>query len=118
MTGLEDLRLHDPAVDEAAVRAYRLDRVRTLLREAELPAIVILDAVNLRYATGSRNMQVWTLHNFCRYAFVPAEGAVVFFDLPSAAHLNAGLDTIDEVRPSLAWDYMMVGPRGEEMARR
>ena len=118
MTSLDDLRLHDPAIDEAAVRHDRLARVRRQLRRAGLPAIVIVDSINLRYATGSRNMQVWTLHNFCRYAFVPAEGPVVLFDLPSAAHLNRGLETIDEVRPSLAWDYMMVGPRGEEMARR
>ena len=35
---------------------------------------------NIRYATGSRNMAVWTLHNAARYAFVPVEGPVVLFD--------------------------------------
>jgi Xaa-Pro aminopeptidase len=107
----------DP-IDERGIRAARLARLRRHMAEAELPAIVLVDSVNLRFATGSRNMQVWTLHNFCRFAFVAAEGPLVFFDLPSSSHLNAGLETIDEVRPSLASDFMMVGPRGEEMARR
>ncbi len=105
-------------IDEAAVRAYRLARVRALLAAEDLAAVVILDPVNLRYATGSRNMQVWTMHNLCRYAFVAAEGPLVLFELPSAAHLSRSLETIDEIRPSLAFDFMMVGPRLEEMARR
>jgi Xaa-Pro aminopeptidase len=80
--------------------------------------LVVIDPINLRYATGSRNMQVWTMHNVCRYAFVATEGPVVLFDLPSSMHLSADLETIDERRPSLAWDYMAVGPRAEEMAGR
>jgi Xaa-Pro aminopeptidase len=105
-------------IDEAAIRAYRLDRLRRLMGEAGLAGLVIFDPVNLRYATGSRNMQVWTMHNLCRYAFVAASGPVVLFDLSSAAQLNRGLETIDEIRPSWAFDYMMVGPRGAELAGR
>ena len=105
-------------LDQRAIRAYRLERVRRLAGEAGLAAVLITDPVNLRYATGTRNMQVWTLHNLCRYALVPAEGPVVIWELPSSAHLSRGLETLDEIRPSLAWDYMAVGPRGQEMARR
>lgn len=111
--------LNDPApINETAIRAYRLARVRAELAKRDLAGIVLWDPINLRYATGSRNMQVWTLHNFCRYAFIPAEGPVVFFDLGSSKHLNDGLETIDEIRPGLSMDYMIVGPRGEEMASR
>ena len=105
-------------IDEAAIRLDRLGRVRAELAAQNLAGIVIFDPVNLRYATGGRNMQVWTMHNLCRYAFVPAVGPVVLFELPSAAHLAGALETVDEVRPSLAFDYMMVGPRGPEMAGR
>jgi len=115
MTSLFDRT--DP-IDEAAIRAARLARLKRGLVEADLPALVLADPVNLRFATGSRNMQVWTMHNVCRFAFVAAEGPLILFDLPSSSHLNAGLETIDELRPSLASDFMMVGPRGEEMARR
>src|SRR5258706_12797104 len=106
------------APDEASIRRYRLSRVRRLLAAAGLAGIVILDPVNLRYATGSRNMQVWTMHNACRYVFVATAGPVVLFDLPSSMHLSRQLETIDERRPSLAWDYMAVGTRGSEMAGR
>ncbi len=105
-------------VDAKALRAYRLQRLRRLTGEAGLAAVLVTDPVNLRYATGTRNMQVWTLHNLCRYALVPAEGPVVIWELPSSAHLSRGLETLDEIRPSLAWDYMSVGPRGPEMAAR
>ena len=118
MTSKPAFLLDDSPIDEAAIRLDRLARVRAELVARDLPGIVIFDPVNLRYATSSRNMQVWTMHNVCRYAFVPAEGPVVFFELPSSAHLAAALETVDEVRPSLAFDYMMVGPRGAEMARR
>ncbi len=114
----EALLARPDGIDEKAIRAYRLARVRKLLAEADICAVVIVDPVNLRYATGSRNMQVWTMHNVCRYAFVAAEGPLVLFDLPSSSHLARGLETVDEIRPSLAFDYMMVGPRNEEMARR
>ncbi len=111
--------LEEPGpIDRAAIRRYRLARVRAQMAQAELAALLLIDPVNLRYATGSRNMQVWTLHNVCRYALIALEGPVVLYDLPSSAHLARGLETIDEVRPSLAWDYMAVGPRGEEMAGR
>jgi Xaa-Pro aminopeptidase len=105
-------------IDEKAIRTFRVARLRAELVRHDLAGIVIVGPVNLRYATGSRNMQVWTMHNPCRYAFVASEGPVVMFDLPSSMHLASHLETIDERRPSLAWDFMMVGQRGEEMAGR
>jgi Xaa-Pro aminopeptidase len=108
----------DAPGEERAIRAWRLARLRQEMRAAGLPVLLLTDPINLRYATGSRNMQVWTLHNLCRYALVAAEGPLVLYELPSSAHLSRGLETIDEIRPSLAWDYMAVGPRGPEMAGR
>lgn len=111
--------LADPAaIDEAAIRAYRLNRVRAALAARDLAGIVLWDPINIRYATGARNMQVWTMHALCRYALIPASGPVVLFELGSSRHLNAGLETIDEIRPALSFDYMIVGPRGAEFANR
>ena len=70
----------------------------------------------LRYATGSRNMQVWTMHNFVRYAFVAANGPCVLFDLATSKHLAAGLETIDEIRPAWSADYVIVAERADEIA--
>jgi Xaa-Pro aminopeptidase len=104
------------AIDEVAIRRYRLDRVREQLRRRDLAGVILFDPVNIRYATGSRNMQVWTMHNFGRYAYVATDGPVTLFEFGSARHLAKDLETIDEIRPAWAWDYMMVGERAEEMA--
>lgn len=106
------------AIDEVAIRRYRLDRVRSELAARDLTAIVLWDPINLRYATGTRNMQVWTMHAYCRYAFIPVAGPVTLFELGSSMHLAKGIETVDEIRPGLSFDYMIVGPRGQEMARR
>ena len=49
--------------DMRRLRAYRLGRAREKLREADLAGIVLFDPANVRYASGTRNMPVWTLHN-------------------------------------------------------
>jgi Xaa-Pro dipeptidase len=100
------------------LQEYRLERIRAELIAQQIDAVVLFDPINIRYATGSRNMQVWTMHNYCRYVYLSATGQVVLFELPSSSHLAKALHGIDEIRPSLAWDYMMVGNRGEEMALR
>ncbi len=107
-----------PDVDMAALRAYRLGRVRQELRRHDYAGIVLYDPINIRYATDSRNMAVWTLHNAVRYAFVPTEGPVSLFDFHNCAHLSAGLETIDEVRPAVDWFYFGAGNRIAERARR
>lgn len=63
-----------------ALRHYRLERVRKELKKADVAGIVLYDPVNIRYATGSRNMAVWTAHNAARYAFVSTDGPVIPFE--------------------------------------
>ncbi len=104
------------AAAERDIQDWRLAQIRRRLAEADCAAIVLFDPVNIRYATGTRNMQVWTMHNVCRYAVVFASGAPVLFELPSCFHLAAG--RVDDVRPSLTTDFMAVGERQHEMGRR
>ena len=106
------------AIDEAAIRAYRAGRIRGELRRQDHEAVLVTDPVNLRYATGTRNMQVWTMHNLCRYAIVFASGPVVLFDLATGRHLSAGLENVSDVRTSITFDYMLVGHNAERMAKR
>ncbi|QAS54652.1 peptidase M24 [Halobacillus litoralis] len=91
------------------MRQYRLSRVREQLKRLGYGGIVIFDPVNLRYATGSRNMQVFMLRNPGRYAFIPTEGPVTLFDFPNCEHLSEGLETIDEVRPAITLSYVASG---------
>ena len=108
-----------PIVDsetQAGIQAHRVERICLRLQAADCAAIVLFDPVNIRYATGTRNMQVWTMHNICRYTVVFANGETVLFELGSSAHL-ARAPGVD-IRPSLTTDFMAVGNRGPEMARR
>ena len=112
----EQPRIDD--IDEAAVRAYRAERIRGELHRQNHEAVLVVDPVNLRYATGTRNMQVWTMHNLCRYALVFAHGPTVLFDLATGRHLSAGLESVSEVRTSISFDYMLTGYHAEQMAQR
>jgi Xaa-Pro dipeptidase len=101
---------------QALIQDYRLTQIQRRLQESDCAAVVLFDPVNIRYATGTRNMQVWTLHNICRYAVIFESGEVVLFDLSSSAHLSESL--VDDIRPALTTDFMAVGHRAEEMGRR
>jgi len=102
----------DPEPGEATiarVRATRLARVREQLAAHDVGACVLFDPTHLRYACGSRNMQVYSARNPARYLFVPATGPVVLFEWEGCEHLSAGLGTVDEVRPATAISYYFHG---------
>jgi len=102
--------------DLQAARAYRLQRVRDFLAKYDYAAILLYDPVNIRYATDSSNMQVWTGHNAARYAMVFANGPVILWEFHNCDHLSAHLNAIDEVRTSINWAYFGAGPRVQEKA--
>ena len=97
------------AVDMARLRAYRKGRVVRGLAERGLAGIVLFNPVNIRYACDARNMQVYGLHNPCRYLFVGADGHASLFEFRNCEHLSAHLETIDAVRPARAWYHMASG---------
>ena len=99
------LRDHERQIDMVRLRAYRLGRLQAELRRRDYAAAVLYDPINIRYATGSRNMAVWTAHNAARYCFVPAEGKAVLFDFHNCEHLSTGLETIGEVRRARGWYF-------------
>jgi Xaa-Pro aminopeptidase len=104
--------------DRARMRRYRLARLRAQLLRQDYAACVLFDPINIRYATDSRNMAVWCLHNPARYCFVPVEGPVIVFEFHGCVHLSADIETIDEVRPATSWFFFGSGPRIAEHARR
>ena len=85
-------------IDMKRLRAYRLGRVQAGLKAKGYGAAVLYDPINIRYACGSTNMQVWVLHNASRYAFVPAEGLVTLFEFHNCEFLSKGLETIGHTR--------------------
>jgi len=80
-------------------------------------ALVLVDPVNIRYATGSRNMQVFMARNPARYIFLPLAGPVILFEFEGCFHLAEQLETIDEIRPVVTVSYAASGPRVYERAQ-
>lgn len=104
-------------IDQDKLVRYRLDRLRAELRRNDYAAGYFMDPMNVRYATGTRNMAVWTLHAPARAAFVPVEGPVVLFEFTTSKHLTAGSPVVSEMRPCTPWFYFLAGSRVEEKAK-
>jgi Xaa-Pro aminopeptidase len=107
-TGRDALPPEDP-IDMAALRRYRLRRVRDEMAQRSIDACVLVDPVSIRYACGARNMQVFHLRNPARSLVVPLEGPVVLFEFTGCMHLAEGLETVDEIRPSVTASYVAAG---------
>lgn len=111
-----DLAARMAEIDQVALRGWRLERLRAELRKRDYAGALLSDPMNIRYATGTRNMAVWTMHAPGRYAFVATDGPVVLFDFSATKFLNDGFETIDELRTSTPWFFFLAGSRVEEKA--
>src|SRR4030095_10861565 len=78
---------HESQPDMKRLRAYRLARVQAELKKHDYAGGFFCDPFNVRYATGTRNMAVWTSHVPARYCFVPAQGKTILFEFRSSQHL-------------------------------
>ena len=103
--------------DLAAMRRYRLDRVVDQLHRMDYDGIIVMDPMNIRYATDSTNMQVWVMHNASRYAWIGADRSVIVWEFYDCEYLPAHNELVDEVRPAIGATYFLAGPRYEEKAR-
>lgn len=99
------------------VRAYRLARVREQLVKHQCPAILLYDPVNIRYATDSSNMQVWSGRNPARYVMVFADGRIIAWEFHSSDHVWDGLGHDVELRHPASWTYFNAGPEVERRAK-
>ncbi|MGI9364111.1 MAG: M24 family metallopeptidase [Rhizobiaceae bacterium] len=107
--GIADPNLHE-------MRQYRLRRIREQLIKHDLAGIHLYDPLNIRYATDSTNMQLWTTHNPVRCCFIATEGPVVLFEFHSCEHLSEHSGIVDEIRGCTAWFYFEAGNRCIEFA--
>lgn len=98
-------RLYEDQINFDRMRMYRLNRVKKQLQENNVGACILFDPINIRYATDSRNMSLFSMHELVRFVFIAAEGKVILFDYPKSEHLSNHLCTIDEIRDVISWDF-------------
>lgn len=90
-------------IDMKQLRAGRLERLQSTMRHHQIPICLFYNPANIRYATGTEVMGVWTASTFARYAVVPAEGAPVMFEYKNSVHVSRKF--VDDVRPAYGWQY-------------
>ena len=98
-----------PDVDMDRMAMERLGRLQAEMAVRDIGGMLLYDPVNVRYATGTRNMQVWAMHNSSRYCLVPAEGLTVVFDFVNCEHMSEHLPTVAESRPAKMWIFHIAG---------
>lgn len=107
------------AVNLDALRTYRYRRIQEQLAAFDCSAALLSNPVNIRYATDSRNMTVWSLHNQARYCVVPAVGKAVLFDYANRNCVVAAqpLPAVDERRPARIHSFFDAGEHALRVSR-
>ncbi len=104
--------------DLSTMRRYRIERIRAELRKRDLAGIYLYDPLNVRYATDTTNMQIWTMHNPVRACFVATDGPVILYDFHNCEHLSDHSEVVDEVHTGISWFYFEAGGRTDEQTAR
>lgn len=101
------------ALDLPALREERLARLQSSMLVADVDAALLLNPANVRYATGTSVMAVYTMSTFVRCALVPAEGTPILYEHPNSMFLSSRV--APDVRPMIGWEFL--GPNTDDMAR-
>ncbi len=96
-----------PEIDFDRLHAYRLGRIRAMLREAQAAMCVLVSPISLRYAVDYRTYALFQAHIPSTYLFVPQEGPLV---MHGAYGQNC---RVDETRPGRAISFF---DGGEDMS--
>tara|TARA_Y100001936_G_scaffold234913_1_gene262555 strand:+ start:17 stop:1276 length:1260 start_codon:yes stop_codon:yes gene_type:complete len=111
-------RLREDEINFDKLRSYRLDRVKKELIKNNLEACILFDPVNVRYALDTVNMSVYNMHNLTRYCFVPVQGPTILYEYFNCEKFSEHLNLIDEIRPSITWDYFSNGDQASNQLKK
>lgn len=89
--------------------AQRQQRLRDSMREHNTPVLLVLDSVNIQYASGASNMTIFSTRTPARYLLLFAEGPSILYEYFGCEHLAQNLATIDEVRPARGLCFVSSG---------
>ncbi|MBM3570788.1 MAG: aminopeptidase P family protein, partial [Alphaproteobacteria bacterium] len=101
-------------IDLKQLRADRLARLRQMMKKHDIPICLFYNPANIRYATGTDVMGVWTATTLARSCVVAIEGDPVLFEYLTSIHVSQKL--VRDVRPAISWQYG--GTDGAARARR
>ncbi len=76
----------------------RLDRLRMTMERLDVEWVLTADPINITYATGVRNMNVFSMMGPSRLVLVGVNDTVVVWEFAGSEHLSRSVSLIDEVR--------------------
>lgn len=97
-------------IDLKAVRQYRLQQIRDEMKKRDIAALILSDPVNIRYASSTRNMQIFSARNTPSRYLLVTEQRTILYEFTGCQHLADGYETIDEVRPAMTASFVAAGP--------
>ncbi|MDH3378969.1 MAG: M24 family metallopeptidase, partial [Gammaproteobacteria bacterium] len=99
------------------VEIERQQRLRETMRKLNSPVMLILDSINIKYATGASNMTIFSTRTPARYLLIFAEGPAILYEYFGCGHLARSRSTIDDVRAGRGLCYVSSGGDPESQAR-
>lgn len=92
----DNITVTDEALRQLAGERQR--RLRETMRAMDTQVVLVLDPINIQYATGATNMTIFSARTPARYLLLFADGPSILYEYFGCEHLAEPLDTIDEVR--------------------
>lgn len=80
----------------------RHQRLLSVMAQQGIPAVLTTNPMNILYATGARNMTVFSLMGPFRFVLVLASGETVLWEFAGCEHLVSDNPVVTEVRPAPA----------------
>ncbi|HEU0027399.1 MAG TPA: aminopeptidase P family protein, partial [Ktedonobacterales bacterium] len=71
-------------VDYERLRTQRLDRIKKLLAESDIGALLCFDMANIRYITAT-HIGTWAIDKVARFSLLPQNDEPILWDFGSAA---------------------------------
>ena len=99
-----------PEIDFDRLHTYRMERIKSALREAEASMCVLVNPVSLRYAVDYPTYPLFQSHIPSTYLFVPVDGPAVIYGV--LGHVSP----VDDARPARAISYFEGGDQLSDAA--
>jgi Xaa-Pro dipeptidase len=111
------LKDHDDAPDMDRMAHYRYARLQQQIIANDCAGALIINSINLRYATDTHYAQGQGSRGSARAVFVPAEGPAVLYDWAKYT-FGKRPDFVGEYRDSFATDYFISGASYADCTKR
>lgn len=94
----------------------RYQKLQQTMRDKQVAALLLTDPIQIRYATGTCMMPLWTAFNYCRYVLVLAESGPVIWEYPEAQFVSK--QYWDDIRPCEYWQSRFAGQNANSQAHK